>query len=382
MKTIWTILSLLIGLDSFLRFILLLLRAVVPDKVQPRKTGAGEGRAILLLAARDEAGVIGETVRCLRPHLADWPGSALWIIADNCSDSTAKEARDAGASVASRSGGRLGKGAAIEWWIDSYRGEWKTDHLIVILDADSRLEAKSLAAMRSAFAEGKVAVQGFVKPYAETTPARLAGYSEVLMQRIDDEARRRCKWPVPLRGTGMSLSAPLLADLAPRLHTLAEDLELDVLLASSGVIPAFVPQVVVVDPKPRESRGVANQRARWFQGQLQVVRGYWRELLSGLWRGGFGAWMLFPLLFLRPKLLFIGLRILILMGAIVLGAPWKIIGVAIAMDLLYYLCGAAIMDNPRRYLMDLFSAPRYVFLWLYGLLLAAVKRGGWLRAGR
>src|SRR4029450_11395523 len=103
------------------------------------------------------------------------------------------------------------------------------------------------------------------------------------MQRIDDEARRRCGWPVPLRGTGMALRAEVLAGLAPRLHTPAEDLELDLLLpprparapprpalppapapparplsdhsppppplAARGAVFSFFPQAVIYDPK-------------------------------------------------------------------------------------------------------------------------------------
>lgn len=379
----WPIVCLLIG-DSVLRSLLLCLRLVAPNRgVQP---GSDISGAVVLIAARDEQGTIGPTLEVLVPHLTEWPGSSLWVVADHCKDLTADEARRSGASVAVRDAGRLGKGAVIDWWLERHADEWREASAVVVLDADSRIDPGSLSALRSAIASGADAAQAFIAPKARASAGRLAGWSEVLMQRIDDEARRRMRWPVPLRGTGMALRAPLLAELAPRLHTLAEDLELDVLLAARRARVVSVPDAVIRDPKPESAAGVSRQRARWLQGQLQVLRDYRREIISALLGAGAGAgaWMLLVLLFLRPKTIFMGLRAI---GAIALWAgagwrgPWLIPAAGLGLDLVYYLGGAFVVDDRRRYIADLFSAPRYVALWIYSLLLAAVRRG-WLRAGR
>jgi cellulose synthase/poly-beta-1,6-N-acetylglucosamine synthase-like glycosyltransferase len=182
----------------------------------------------------------------------------------------------------------------------------------------------------------------------------------------------------------MAIRVPLLAELAPRLHTLAEDLELDAILAARSARVDFVPEAVVWDPKPNQGAGVSRQRARWLQGQLQVMRDYWRELLQALSGGGAGAWALICLLFMRPKVAFIGLRALAAALLLLLfgwGGPWLIPLAGLALDVAYYLGGAAVVDEPRRYLLDLLAAPRYIGLWFYSLGLAVIKRG-WLRAGR
>jgi len=362
-------------LDSCLRFALLSLRVLAPAR--PAGGGAAAaGGSLVLVAAHDEGGVIGPTVAALKAQLEEWPGSCLWVIADRCRDETAAEAAAAGARVVARREGRLGKGAVIAWWLEAHPAEWEGRAAVVVLDADSRLAPGSLAALGRTIGAGADAAQAFVAPRAVGRAGRLAGWSEVLMQRIDDEARRRCGWPVPLRGTGMALRAGLLAELAPRLHTLAEDLELDVLLAARGARVLFVPEAVVYDPKPQQSGGAARQRARWLQGQFQILRGYPRELLGALARGGPGAWVLLLLLMMRPKTLFIGLRLLAaLLG---LGGP-ALMG--LAMDAAYYLAGAGFVDDRRRYLLDLLAVPRYAAMWLHGLGLAAIRRG-WLRAGR
>jgi len=374
--------------DSLLRFVLLCLRALLP----PKSAGADAGRArgcVVLIAAHDEAGTIGPTVTALRESLGEWPHSSLWVVADRCADNTAEEAGAAGAQVAARIDGRLGKGAVLAWWLEHYDAVWQSKDAVVILDADSRLAPGSLGALRRVMAGGPTgrvdAAQVFVAPDDGSSSGRLAGWSEVLMQRIDDEARRRCGWPVPLRGTGMALRGGLLAELAPRLHTYAEDLELDVILASRGARVEFVPDAVVFDPKPQAPAGASRQRARWLQGQLQVLRDYRREFMRALLTRGAGAWFLLWPLFLRPKILFIGLRVLLLLAGLLFiqAAPLRWLALlGLAMDAVYYLAGAGAVDDPRRYLLDLLAVPRYAGLWFYSFGMALIRRGVWLRAGR
>src|SRR5262249_39293092 len=150
-----------------------------------------------------------------------------------------------------------------------------------------------------------------------------------------------------LRGTGMAFRGDVLAGIAPRLHTMAEDLELDVLLASQQRRVTIVPEAMVLDPKPRQSSGASRQRARWFQQQLQVLRDYPREIGAALIKGGWSAWFLLPLLMLRPKILFIGLRILLLLISVWVPYLYWIALVGLALDVTYYLSALAIVDNPR-----------------------------------
>jgi cellulose synthase/poly-beta-1,6-N-acetylglucosamine synthase-like glycosyltransferase len=379
--------------DSVLRFALLCLRFLVSGKCSPSLTQNHSG-CVVLIAACNEAGVIAETVRELMPQLSEWPGSRLCVIADHCTDATAAEAAQAGAGVAIRnetSAVRSGKGAAIDWWLTHCSAEWKAHEFIVILDADSRFMPGSLSALRKAISDGADAAQAFVKPVTDTTSGRLAGWSEILMQQIDDTARSRCGWQVPLRGTGMAIRAELLAQLSPKLHTLAEDLELDMLLAARGARVDFVADAVLLDPKPAESSGASRQRARWLRGQLQVISDYLPEILRALLSRGLSAWFLIPLLLLRPKVAFIALRILtagILLLILLmtenahlqsgLKPGILILLVGLCLDFFYYLSAAFVVDNRRDYLRDLLSAPRYVLMWMVGAGLMVVKKG-WLR---
>ena len=368
--------------DSVLRFVLLCLRTV-KRPVSHASSNAHTRGGIILIAAHNEAGTIGPTVRALREHLDEWPNASLWVIADRCNDNTAQEAADAGAYVAPRPDGRLGKGAVLAWWLENYRHVWSGNDCFIILDADSRLVAGSLRAFNQTMANGAAVAQGFVAPQAVNRAGRLAGWSEVLMQRIDDEARQRCRWSVPLRGTGMVFQASLLAELAPRLHTLAEDLELDCLLAARQTRVFFSPNARIIDPKPQQVAGASRQRARWLQGQLQVLRDYYAEIFQSLLRNGASAWFLLWLLFLRPKILLIAARLATLVLALLGGATGLALVVTggLLLDALYYLAGAAFVEEPLRYCRDMLALPRYIAMWAYGLGLATIRRG-WLRAGR
>jgi cellulose synthase/poly-beta-1,6-N-acetylglucosamine synthase-like glycosyltransferase len=385
-KVVGHSLALLSLTDSILRAALLCLRATRRARVEAPEAERPKG-CVVLIAAHDEAGTIGPTVGALRAYLDEWPGSSFWVVADRCADNTAVEAALAGARVAERRDGQLGKGAVIAWWMSHHESEWRSRDAVVILDADSRLAAGSLRALRIALASGDeklAAAQAFVAPETAHLPGRLAGWSEVLMQRIDDEARRRSGWSVPLRGTGMAFRGEALAEIAWRLHTLAEDLELDVLLASERKRVAFVPEAVVFDPKPQQAAGASRQRARWLRGQMRVAWDYRREIVAALIRGGLSAWFLLPLLMMRPKILFIGVRVLLLLISAFLPILFWYAMTGLALDAIYYLAGAAMVDNPRRYLLDLLAAPRYAAIWVYSFGIAMIRRGqrGWLRVGR
>ena len=321
---------------------------------------------MVLIAARNDAGRIGATVAALKAGLGEWPGSSLWVIADHCTDSTAAEAESSGAQVAVRSGGRSGQGAVIAWWLQRYEAIWQSREAIVIIGADGRLKSGSLSGLKAAIARGGDAAQSLVVPQVAPEARHLAGWSEVSTQCIDDEARWRCDWPVPIRGTGMVFRSRVLAELAPRLHPVTEDLELNLLLAARRIRVEFVREATVYDPPPSPPVETARPGLR---RRLQVLFNCRRELLTALTTGGLGNWFLLWPLLLRPRSLFVGARLILL-----LFVPWLALA-GLAMDLVYYLAAAAIVDNPRRYLLDLLAVPRYGGIWLYDWGLAIMRRG-------
>jgi cellulose synthase/poly-beta-1,6-N-acetylglucosamine synthase-like glycosyltransferase len=341
------------------------------------------GKVAYIFSAHDEESVIGQSVAGL--------AVPTYVIADNCRDETAEAARRAGARVWERreDEGR-GKAGALCWFFRVAADELAPYSRFAIFDADSQVAtdfADQLA--RSPYAHAP-AVQGFVKPVVTSgSPvARLAAYSEILSQRIDDVARMRLGWPVPLRGTGMVFDASLLPALLPALHTKVEDVELTILLVRRGIHPGFLVTAVVGDPKPAGMHGVAAQRARWEQGRRQILRNYGKDLLGLFFGAHPGAMALSLSLVLRPRSLVLTFKLL---TAIVLGIMASCCGLiwialslmvwlAIIVDGIYYLIGLAFVKERRVYALALLFAPAYLLMWIWSQAWSLVSRQSWLSA--
>src|SRR4051794_4568248 len=66
--------------------------------LKPIAPGPGECRFLVLIPARDEEAVVGQTVRCVRELAYPPENVLLFVVADNCYDQTAARAEEASAS--------------------------------------------------------------------------------------------------------------------------------------------------------------------------------------------------------------------------------------------------------------------------------------------
>ena len=344
----------------------------------------------LVIPASNEVAVIGQAVRVHQQIEYPRQKYRIFVIADNCTDMTAVAARAEGARCFERlDPEKLGKGKAIQWFLREAANVLQAFDAVAIFDADSQVNPSFLKEMNGAFAAGAQAVQGFVLPVAaQRSPmSSLAAYSELLAQRIEDTARSRLGWPVPLRGTGMAFRIEMLRETAPYLRTKAEDVELS-LLAVRDCSVVFAPGAIVYDPKPPNTTQVATQRARWLQGQREIWQYYWRDILHLLVRGDIGPKALLFSLLLKPKTLVFSLKALLLGLSFVipLPLPWLrntivvLLSGAVLVDIAYYIIGLAFVDDPCFYAKALLNAPLYVLMWLRGILIAIVSKEPWLRA--
>jgi glycosyltransferase involved in cell wall biosynthesis len=129
---------------------------------RPKDGGVPEPAAVIV-AARDEAGRIEETLRALS---ATFPAALLWVADDGSSDATAALAREAGARVVS-TGRAQGKGqamteAARRALAESSHGDRDT---FVLCDGDLGPSAAHLGALAAAVGDGgcELAVASFAR---------------------------------------------------------------------------------------------------------------------------------------------------------------------------------------------------------------------------
>ena len=380
--------ALVLCLDSLLRAVFLIASwrpLPADDTAQP--AWPRESLAVVI-PAHNEAASIERTLSRLQPQLA--PGS-LFVIADNCSDETAALARQLGARVWERHAPReQSKGAALRWFVTAARKALQPFDAIVVFDADSEVDANVLAVARAALAHGVEVAQGCAQPGAGRSPAEdLAAYSEILSHTIDDVARERLGWPVPLRGRGMVFRRPVLEAILPQVCTKVEDVEMSLLLTAQGRRTRFLPYAFLSDFDRATPSGRARQRARWLQGQRQVWCHY-RHLIAGLLLSGQpGAIALVFGTLLKPKTLLLLLKVLWLVWAVCtarlsfwppgwIGLTLGLASFALVTDVLYYVLGLRKVDTPRRYAWSLIQAPAYVVLWLWSLAISLVSATPWM----
>jgi glycosyltransferase involved in cell wall biosynthesis len=117
----------------------------------PQQTAGDGGALAAIVAARNEADRIGETVRALREAL---PGVRVWVADDASEDGTAEVAMTAGAEVVSR-GRPHGKGANVSAAADAALSVEAPPDLVLLCDGDLGPSAARLAPLVEAVRRGE-----------------------------------------------------------------------------------------------------------------------------------------------------------------------------------------------------------------------------------
>ena len=117
----------------------------------------------VIVAAHNEEKVIGQLIENL--HLLNYPDDMydIFVVADNCTDNTAKIATNAGAKAFERFNAReVGKGFAMEWMFNKlFQMKAKYD-AVIIFDADNLVHPDFLMEMNSRYCKGERLIQGYL----------------------------------------------------------------------------------------------------------------------------------------------------------------------------------------------------------------------------
>lgn len=226
----------------------------------------------VLVPAHDEAAVIGETVRGLCAQLQ--PGDVLLVVADNCSDDTARLAREAGATVVERvDATRRGKGYALDFGV-RHLAEGVFDALVIV-DADCRVAtADGLHQLAAAAIQRGRPVQALYlmhAPEGAGLKTRVAAFAWRLKNWVRPLGWHAVAAPCQLMGTGMAFPWAMARRMQLASGELVEDMKLGVDLALAGTPPLFCPEVLVSSAFPTAAQAVQSQRTRWEHGHLGMI---------------------------------------------------------------------------------------------------------------
>ena len=100
-------------------------------------------RFAVLISARNEQAVIGNLIDSIKRQTYDGALITAFVCADNCTDETARIAREHGAVVFERvNGEQVGKGYALNWLLQRMDAEYpdRPFDAYLVFDADNVLE--------------------------------------------------------------------------------------------------------------------------------------------------------------------------------------------------------------------------------------------------
>ena len=236
-------------------------------------TPLAETRPVLavLVPAHNEAATIGAACESLQTQLT--MGDRLLVVADNCSDDTARAARLAGAEVVERRDPtRRGKDFALEFGI-RHLAE-RPPAVLVVVDADCSLSPGALDLLARASAASNRPVQAayiMVNRGGAGFRMRIAEFAGIVKNLVRPLGYHRHGLPCMLMGTGMAFPWSLIANAALASGHLVEDMKLGIDLACAGSPPLFCPEARVHSLFPETAHGFRNQRTRWEHGHLGVI---------------------------------------------------------------------------------------------------------------
>jgi cellulose synthase/poly-beta-1,6-N-acetylglucosamine synthase-like glycosyltransferase len=374
-------------LPGSLELLTLTLAGILPPRKiggKIRATGNDSKKVAVVVPAHNEEVNIARTVKSLITAQGGGIQLTVVVVADNCSDSTAGRAAEAGAQVMVRHDETLrGKGYALDYAFANliYGGF----DFFVVIDADSEVSANFLTETAKAFRAGAGATQGryIVRNSGDSVRTRLMNVALFGFNVLRPRGRDRLGISAGIYGNGFALSADTLRAVPYTAASVVEDLEYHIALVRANRKVRFVNSAAVFGDMPVAGAGVKTQRARWEGGRLRMlvekVPLLAREVLRGRFRLTEPALdlMLLPLAF----------HVLLLLLALV--APSNLVrGVALAglaTVVLHLIAAIFVGGGTVKDLGILAVAPVYI-LWKILLIpkLIATSRSGaaWVRTER
>jgi cellulose synthase/poly-beta-1,6-N-acetylglucosamine synthase-like glycosyltransferase len=255
-----------------------------PAAAASRATSTAAVRVAILVPAHNESVHVLPTLRCLQSQLQ--MGDRLLVIADNCSDDTAAQARGAGAEVLERQHATLrGKGYALAFGVDALRAA--APDVIIVVDADCSVSEGAIRALAQRCQETQCPVQLLdlmLAPPGAGLRTRILEFAWLVKNQVRPLGSFRLGRACHLMGTGMALPWNLAANARLATGHITEDMKLGVDLAIAGRPTQFLAEAQVTSEFPRDAAVARTQKARWEHGHLQTLTQELPRLLAAFVR--------------------------------------------------------------------------------------------------
>ncbi len=354
-------------------------------------------RYAVLICARNEESVIGYLIDSIRAQ--DYPAElvTVFVLADNCTDATARVAADHGAVVYERFNKKLvGKGYAMECLMEKLKAEYDPFDGYFVFDADNLLEPDYITQMNRTFSDGYEIITSYrnSKNYGDNWIS--AGYGLWFLREAAFLNHPRCLLGTScaVSGTGFLFSHAVLEDCGGwPFHLLTEDIEFTIHNITRGRKIGYCGAAVYYDEQPTKFLQSWHQRMRWARGYLQVFGKYGTQLLRGIFRpGGFACFdmcmNIMPAIILTSISLVVNIAVLALTfwsGAGFLGAVLSLLQTVVNTYLLFLMVGGIttiaqwgqIHTSGVKKILYIFTFPFFMFTYIPISFVALFKKVEW-----
>ncbi|MBE6680959.1 MAG: glycosyltransferase [Ruminococcaceae bacterium] len=228
----------------------------------------------ICIAARNEESVIGNLIESIKNQ--DYPSELLtiFVVADNCTDATAKIARECGAVCYERFDDiHKTKGFALQHLFKQIDKDYGTESFegYFIFDADNLLNSDYITRMNEAFDSGEKIITSYrnTKNFNENWLASTYAIHWLRSVRMWHRARSFLRLATNIQGTGFLFANELVRN-GWNYTSLTEDRAFTADAVAHGYAISFCYDAVFYDEQPTKLKVALRQRLRWSKGHLMA----------------------------------------------------------------------------------------------------------------
>ncbi|HEY1684803.1 MAG TPA: glycosyltransferase family 2 protein [Tepidisphaeraceae bacterium] len=287
----WCI-SLAIALGLFLISIFSIecVTAALPQWRRRKRGDSTRPSVAVLIPAHNEQVGIKETLATVVPQLQS--GDQVLVVADNCTDYTAKAARDAGAEVIERSNQeKRGKGYALDFGVRTLEKGTHPD-VVIVIDADCRVKENTIDELARAAGRSNRPAQciNLLSPPSSPSPNHLvSAFAFRVKNWVRPLGLHRLGMPC-LLSTGTAFPWKIIQTAPLASANIVEDMQMGIDLTLAGHPPVFCPYAGITGVLPGQNSAVLTQRTRWEHGHMRtILTQVPRMFIRGIFTANIGA---------------------------------------------------------------------------------------------
>ena len=234
-----------------------------------------------IIPAHNEEAVVANLIESLKNQNYNKQLYDIYVIADNCTDNTAKVAKKAGAIVYERfDETKKTKGYALNWFLQQKIKENADYDAFFVFDADNIVDENFIKNMNKKLCQGEDVVQGYRDIKNPTDSWISAGYAIFYwtMHRFYHLARYNLGLSPLLNGTGFMVKFDIIKPNGWDTETLTEDIEFSLKRIVKGKRLGWATDAIVYDEQPVGFKQSWSQRSRWTVGHIQCIQKYTKQL--------------------------------------------------------------------------------------------------------